>query len=223
MQKVLISRFKRLKGVKSINAAAKLAIANGLERFPEMSDDHILAALDDFAGQSYRADYSDTGKIEAFFKFLKDWKPGAEDVCHERTLREATGAALQSPVLSGTVEPANAGERPVMSVWPAYVQRWNDAVPEEVKIKYWTRNSPIKELAKAETDPQLVAEFDLICEKAIKVLKEGKYEVTFGWLFDKPKWNHGRPNWHSILDGKYLKTGTGEKKNAVDRSELKFD
>lgn len=190
--KILASRLRQLRGGKPPTKDIRDLITQQVEKCGR-SQSELLGAWEAFALETFWRDYDARHRVNSFFAGLD-------------SPRTAPRRALARPgSIASVPEDTNQREAAAGPSLPPLVAKWNELLPASVHVNYWTRNSPAKELAEAEADPEFVAGFERICQTCRDLIENGNGKVTgvsFLWMVRRWKVDESA-NWYKILHGGY--------------------
>lgn len=180
--KILVGRFKRLKGVSSFGKAMKDLVAEKTESLSgSMNENELLAAFDQFAEADFWKGWDTAHIVRSFFKGLTEYGPDTF-----RGLR--TSAASPAPVK----------ESPAPVQCPRvdmnFVARWNELVPAKPWNDFGSTVRP-----RPYDDLQFAARFDDVCRAAAKLIDDGA-NLTFGYLLRYDN-TTSLYQWQNLLNG----------------------
>ncbi len=187
--RILKSNFNAAKPSLKIDARTKEKLTEALERLNQdgIPEQTVWDARDEFLERDRSGMYN---AAAVFVKMLYEFASGSSN----RTPRRRAAAA---PVQSRTPSPTPDTPQRTQGL-PARVEQWNVLVPAELRVEFWTAESPWQSLAGAEANPEFVARFPEICARVSKCHTVGRITPTFAWLFALSK---GQVNWWRVANG----------------------
>ena len=193
--KMMVGKFKRLKGVSSFGKGMKDLVAEKtLALAGSMNENDLLAAFDQFAEADFWKGWEAAHIVRSFFKGVTAYGPDTFRGLRPDTTQPARVEA--APYDSGVSYPAC----PPLD----FVARWNELVP----AKPWEAFGSAR--PKAYEDPQFSARFDEVCRAAARLI-DGGANITFGYLL-KVDNSTTLYNWQVLLNGGLDWMARGSKK-----------
>lgn len=181
--------WKRQRGSKKINKPDLAAAADKLEGSGYYQP-QILAAVDVFFQNDHWAQAQ--FPIRAFLKQLDEFVEQAEGamVPEEAPVAPSPISAVRGAVPSASASPA----APTLS----RIDQWNSIVPDDMKVKEWSRTIDGNDVRAAESEAMFRDNFAAICKKCVALRAVGMVDLNFRWLF---RLSLSKPNWHQVHTG----------------------
>jgi hypothetical protein len=184
LPKLLCSRFKRLRGVRSFPKSCRDLVqrCTGILN-SNWSEDQVLSVFEDWESEEFWRSFTIEHKVHSFFKYTESHSPR-----QKTELLEPPGASPQPeiPVLVTATPVAPAIDFPA---------RWNELVPARPTV--WNQARDSWRGVGVFSDPEFAAKFDDLCRTCQKFItaKPDADWVHFRWMIGA---KDGHPNWHRV-------------------------